>query len=44
MSRSSSRRSTLYWSSIATNGVQPFDRAVCWSLANCQAHIDEAPR
>ena len=44
MSRSSSRLRTLYRSCIAENIVQPFSLAVVCIFANCQAHIDEAPR
>ena len=44
MSRSSSRLSTLYWSCIAENVVQPLTTAACCIFANCQAHIDDAPR
>ena len=44
MSRSSSRLSTLYWSCIAENVVQPFISAACCIFANCHAHIDDAPR
>src|SRR5674476_1465924 len=44
ISRSSSRISRLYWSCIDTNGVQPLSSATCCACANCQAHIEDAPR
>jgi len=34
----------LYWFCMATNRVQPPRPAVCWSFANCQAYMEEAPR
>ena len=43
-SGSSWRRSRLYWFCIETNRVQPPRSAACWSLANCQAYIEDAPR
>jgi hypothetical protein len=43
ISRSSSRWVRLYWSCIEMNFVHPFRSAACCILANCHAHIDEAP-
>ena len=43
-SGSSWRRSRLYWFCIETNRVQPPRSAACWSLANCQPYIEDAPR
>ncbi len=28
---------------MVLNGVQPFALATYWALANCHAHIDDAP-
>ena len=44
ISRSSSRWRREYWFCIEMNGVQPLSSAACCMDANCQAHIDEAPR
>src|SRR3954453_9025705 len=43
-SGSSCRRRRLYWFCMDTNRVQPPRSAACWSLANCHAYMDEAPR
>jgi len=34
----------LYWFVMETNRVQPCRSAACFIFANCQAHIEEAPR
>src|SRR4051794_26009143 len=44
ISRSSSRWIRLYWSCMETNLVQPWMSAACCIVANCQAHIEDAPR
>ena len=34
----------MYWFCIETKRVQPPRSAACCMVANCQAHIEEAPR